>query len=149
MSQSKKNFDNKSRADLIKQIDQIQSEMSEFKQQTFQRMNVLETLIAQIHTGVILVDESGQIRLINSTATDILNLPENWVPFIDGLQSVSALKKVYDELREQEGEGDIQHEYCIQVPGGKARHIRLCCQRVRAALSRYYILEINDITDHY
>ena len=127
-------------------IDQLQSELTECEQVTCFRLKVFEVLMAQINIGVILVDERGQIRLTNSAVDEILDR----FLFTDGLKSVSALEKFYNELRQQRV-GDLQSDFCVQVSEGNALHIRVRGQKVdmdRPKMSGY-ILEIDDITDHY
>jgi len=149
---------------MLNEINQMLIKMAEIEQETLliqselqqnigQRQNVLETLIGQMHTAVIVMDENGRVRLINQAVKYILSLPENWSPFQNDLQTgignFSQIEKFYDELRQQDG-SDLHREYCIQVGEGKARHIRVRSQSLDIDIEGLsgYIFEIDDVTKH-
>ncbi len=57
-------------------LTETQSELTNALVNSRQRQYVLENLLANLHSGVILLDASGEIRLMNHTCKELLMLPE-------------------------------------------------------------------------
>jgi two-component system nitrogen regulation sensor histidine kinase NtrY len=101
----------------VEALEQTQKELTGALDSSRQRQYVLETLLANLQTGVLLVDAKGNIRLINQSMRELLNLSIEWMPgraiaplCVGRLQLVGEF---YDELQHQ-GEGHLQRE--IELP---------------------------------
>ncbi len=57
-------------------LTETQSELTNALVNSRQRQYVLENLLANLHSGVILLDASGEIRLVNDTCKALLMFPE-------------------------------------------------------------------------
>ncbi|MDT8375264.1 MAG: ATP-binding protein [Mariprofundaceae bacterium] len=102
----------------VEALEQTQKELTGALDSSRQRQYVLETLLANLQTGVLLIDASGNIRLLNQSMRELLNLSAEWVPG----RSISSLCggrlqlvcQFYDELCQQEGE-NLQRELELVV----------------------------------
>jgi len=102
----------------VEALEQTQKELTGALDSSRQRQYVLETLLANLQTGVLLIDASGNIRLLNQSMRELLNLSGEWVPgrsiaslCIGRLQLVCQF---YDELCHQEDE-NLQRELELTV----------------------------------
>jgi len=102
----------------VEALEQTQKELTGALDSSRQRQYVLETLLANLQTGVLLIDASGNIRLLNQSMRDLLNLSAEWVPgrSIASLCSgrLQLVCQFYDELSEQEDE-NLQRELELVV----------------------------------
>ena len=137
----------------VEAIEKAQKDLTKALENSRQRQYVLESLLANLHTGVILVDAEGRVRLLNQAVRDILHLPSNWVPSVDILQasqgSLHDVGDFYDELRHQQDE-HLQREFDVDLPDGKNVHLLARGARLSATASTSfsgYLLVIDDISE--
>ncbi len=87
----------------VEALEQTQKELTGALDSSRQRQYVLETLLANLQTGVLLIDAKGNIRLLNQAMRELLNLSSDWMPG----RSISPLctgrlhlvSQFYDELQ--------------------------------------------------
>jgi len=87
----------------VEALEQTQKELTGALDSSRQRQYVLETLLANLQTGVLLIDAKGNIRLLNQAMRELLNLSTDWMPG----RSISPLctgrlhlvGQFYDELQ--------------------------------------------------
>jgi len=133
-------------------IEQAQQDLTSALDNSRQRQYVLESLLANLHTGVVLVDGDGRVRLLNQAVRDILRLPRDWKPSADILQishgNLRDIGKFYDELRHQQAEL-LQREFDVALPEGKTLHVLARGARLSASGTGFsgYLLVIDDISD--
>jgi len=136
----------------VEAIEQAQKDLTKALDNSRQRQYVLESLLANLHTGVVLVDGDGRVRLLNQAVRDILHLPDNWVPSADILQvshgNLRDIGDFYDELRHQKEEL-LQREFDVALPEGKTLHVLARGARLSASGTKFsgYLLVIDDISD--
>ncbi len=137
----------------VEAIEKAQKDLTKALENSRQRQYVLESLLANLHTGVILVDAEGRVRLLNQAVRDILHLPANWVPSVDILQasqgSLHDVGDFYGELKHQQ-EDHLQREFDVALPHGKNVHLLARGARLSATASTSfsgYLLVIDDISD--
>ncbi|EAU55022.1 sensor histidine kinase [Mariprofundus ferrooxydans] len=134
-------------------IEQGQQDLTHALDKSRQRQFVLESLLANLHTGVLLVDGDGRVRLLNQAVRDILHLPVNWVPSVDLLQAsqgnLQDIGDFYNELKHQKEE-HLQREFDISLPE-ESRHVHVLARgaRLNASASDFsgYLLVIDDISE--
>jgi len=133
-------------------IEQAQQDLTKALDNSRQRQYVLESLLANLHTGVVLVDADGRVRLLNQAVRDILHLPKDWKPSADILQishgNLRDIGNFYDELRHQHEEL-LQREFDVALPEGKTLHVLARGARLSASGTGFsgYLLVIDDISD--
>ncbi len=102
----------------VEALEQTQKELTGALDSSRQRQYVLETLLANLQTGVLLVDAKGNIRLLNQAMRELLQLSGDWMPG----RSITPLctgrlhlvGQFYDELQHQR-EDYLQHELELSV----------------------------------
>ena len=136
----------------VEAIEQAQTDLSSALDSSRQRQYVLESLLANLHSGVVLVDADGRVRLLNQAVRDILMLPDEWVPSADILQlsqgNMRDMGDFYEELRHQP-EDFLQREFDIELPAGKTLHVLARGARLSASGTGFsgYLLVMDDISD--
>jgi len=136
----------------VEAIEQAQKDLTKALDNSRQRQYVLESLLANLHSGVVLVDGDGRVRLLNQAVRDILHLPNNWIPSADILQvshgNLRDIGDFYDELRHQREEL-LQREFDVALPEGKTLHVLARGARLSASGTKFsgYLLVIDDISD--
>ncbi|MDQ6982994.1 MAG: ATP-binding protein [Mariprofundus sp.] len=136
----------------VEAIKQAQQDLTKALDNSRQRQYVLESLLANLHTGVVLVDANGRVRLLNQAVRDILHLPNNWIPSADILQishgNLRDIGDFYDELRHQQEEL-LQREFDVALPEGQTLHVLARGARLSASGTKFsgYLLVIDDISD--
>jgi len=136
----------------VEAIEQAQKDLTKALDNSRQRQYVLESLLANLHSGVVLVDGDGRVRLLNQAVRDILHLPNNWIPSADILQvshgNLRDIGDFYDELRHQRKEL-LQREFDVALPEGKTLHVLARGARLSASGTKFsgYLLVIDDISD--
>ena len=137
----------------VEAIEQAQQDLTKALDNSRQRQYVLESLLANLHTGVLLVDGSGRVRLLNQAVREILQLPDNWMPSVDILQatqgSLHDIGEFYDELSHQQ-EDHLQREFDIELSEGRSLHVLARGARLSetgASGFSGYLLVIDDISD--
>jgi len=102
----------------VEALEHTQKELTGALDSSRQRQYVLETLLANLQTGVLLVDASGNIRLLNQSMRELLNLSAEWAPgrSISSLCSgrLQLVCQFYDELCQQKDE-NLQRELELMV----------------------------------
>ncbi len=102
----------------VEALEQTQKELTGALDSSRQRQYVLETLLANLQTGVLLIDAAGNIRLLNQSMRELLDLSAEWVPGrpISPLCSgrLQLVGQFYDELCHQKGE-HLQRELELLV----------------------------------
>jgi len=104
--------------DNVDALKRAQQELTEALNNSRARRHILETLLANLQTGVLLSDADGRIRILNESLKSLLNLPSGWVPG----KNISSLchgrlhgvGQFFDELRDQ-GQEHLQRELNITV----------------------------------
>ncbi len=132
-------------------LQKAQNDLTEALGSSRQRQHILESLLANLQTGVLLVDPGGHIRLLNQSLKSFLELPASWMPGRDLLKGCRGrLKPVgsfYDELTHQE-QGSLQRELNISV-GQKNLHVLARGVRLRelgvGGMSGYLIV-LDDVS---
>ncbi len=97
-------------------LTETQSELTSALVSSRQRQYVLENLLAKLHSGVILLDAAGEIRLMNETCKTLLMLPDhkkNKGSIYDF--SEAHLKPILDffEILQTQSLQDLQNEIVI------------------------------------
>ncbi len=131
-------------------IEQARKDLTEALASSRQRQHVLESLLANLQSGVMLVERSGRIRLINQAMRDILHLPEGWMPggSLPGLcrGHLRPLGAFFAELTK--GEGGLQQEIEIALAERRV-HVLVRGARLAAGDARGFsgfLLVVDDIT---
>jgi len=135
----------------VQALEQAREELTQALGSSRQRQEILETLLANLQTGVLLVDAEGRIRLFNQSLKQLLALPAGWVQGRDLGRLCSGRLKVlghfFDELQHQKGER-LQRELDISV-GKQNLHILARGARLSAADKSDmsgYILVLDDVS---
>ncbi|MDQ6960414.1 MAG: HAMP domain-containing protein, partial [Mariprofundaceae bacterium] len=132
--------------DNMDALTRAQQELTEALNNSRQRRHILETLLANLQTGVLLSDADGQIRVLNEALKSLLNLPSGWLPGKDIASLCSGrlrgMGQFFDELRNQ-GQESLQRELNIAV-GKKNLYVLARGARLHAigasGLSSYLIV---------
>ena len=133
-------------------IEQAQQELARALESSRQRQHVLESLLANLHSGVLLVSDDGRVRLLNQAVRDILHLPEDWKPSVNILQAshgnLHDIGAFYDELHHQQ-DSHLQREFDIPLSEGKTLHLLVRGARLQRDDVDFsgYLLVIDDISD--
>ncbi len=127
-------------------LKRAQEELTEALNSSRARRQILETLLANLQTGVLLLDDDGRIRLLNEAMRELLQLPAGWIPGKDAVRQchgrLHEVGRFIEELRHQEQER-LQRELDVTV-GRKTLHILARGVRLRVEgaeeLSGYLIV---------
>ncbi|MFQ5581429.1 MAG: ATP-binding protein [Mariprofundaceae bacterium] len=102
----------------VEALEKTQEELTDALTSSRQRQYVLETLLANLHSGVLLADANGQIRLLNQSLKELLQLPASWAPGREVMSVCTGrlrdLGKFYNELCHQ-AEEHLQREFEIAM----------------------------------
>ncbi len=132
----------------VQALEQAREELTRALGSSRQRQEILETLLANLQTGVLLVDAEGNIRLFNHALKQLLALPSGWVQGRDlGRLCNGRLKglgQFFDELCHQKDER-LQRELDISV-GKHNLHVLVRGARLSAADMSGYILVLDDVS---
>ncbi|MDQ6955321.1 MAG: ATP-binding protein [Mariprofundaceae bacterium] len=136
----------------VEALEKAQLDLSEALSSSRQRQYVLETLLANLQSGVLLLNEQGEIRLINQSLRNLLTLqPNDWVSgrnFSDlSRGKLHLIHDFYDELSHQQNE-TLQRELEVSIQGEK-RHLLARGARLNASgLSGFsgYLLLLDDVS---
>ncbi|MDQ6998611.1 MAG: HAMP domain-containing protein [Mariprofundus sp.] len=136
----------------VEAIEQAQLDLTNALDSSRQRQYVLESLLANLHSGVVLIDSEHRVRLLNQAVRDILQLPKEWVPSADfaelSLGNMHDIGDFYDELRHQE-EDYLQREFDMALSEGRTLHVLARGARLSASGTAFsgYLLVIDDISE--
>ncbi len=137
----------------VQAIEKAQQDITEALASSRQRQYVLEALLANLQTGVMLIDADGRVRLLNQSVRDILQLSAKWMPGIEfsslcggHLQEVCDF---FEELRLQKDE-HLQREFELSLKQAGNVHVLARGARLQASGSSGfsgYLLVIDDISE--
>jgi len=136
----------------VEALEQAQLDLTDALSSSRQRQYVLETLLSNLQSGVLLLKNDGEIRLINQSLRQLLTLsPGEWVAG-NNFNTLSRGKlqlfhDFYNELHMQEAES-LQREIQISVDGNK-RHLLARGARLNASgLAGFsgYLLLFDDVS---
>jgi two-component system, NtrC family, nitrogen regulation sensor histidine kinase NtrY len=109
----------------VQALEQAQEDLTEALTSSRQRQYVLETLLGNLQSGVMLDDGEGRVRLVNQSFKTLLSLPDEWgsgsevrTGFGGRLQPVGEF---YEELADH-AEGQVQREFELML-GQRPLHI--------------------------
>ena len=134
-------------------IEQAQKDLTTALSNSRQRQYVLESLLANLQAGVLLVDANGLVRLLNQSVREILCLSDNWEPGLDiALAGKGYLHDVGDFFAELDHQKDdhLQREFEIELPSRKKVHILARGARLHAVgTSGFtgYLLVMDDVSE--
>jgi len=135
----------------VEALEKTQRELTDALENSRQRQYVLETLLANLQTGVLLVDADGRIRLLNQSLKELLQLPARWAPGREVMSlcggRLKELGQFYDELCHQR-EDQLQREFEIAM-GQRNIHILARGARLSAVGSASfsgYLMVLDDIS---
>ena len=136
----------------VEALEKAQSDLTAALASSEQRQHVLETLLANLQSGVLLLNAEGEIRLINESLRHLLTLsPDEWAVG-KNFSSLSRGKlkmfyEFYDELSHQQNE-TLQRELEINIQGKKyyllARGARLTASDTTEFSG--YLLLLDDVS---
>ncbi len=135
----------------VEAIEQAQQDLTKALDSSRQRQYVLESLLANLQSGVVLVDADGRVRLLNQAVRDILQLPADWAPSADFLHlshgNLHDIGEFYNELLHQQDEY-LQREFDIPLAEGKSLHVLARGVRLSASGTGFsgFLLVIDDIS---
>jgi len=135
----------------VEAIEQAQEDLTQALDSSRQRQYVLESLLANLQSGVVLVDGDGRVRLLNQAVRDILQLPSDWAPSADFLRlshgNLHDIGEFYNELLHQQDEY-LQREFDIPLAEGKSLHVLARGARLSASGTGFsgFLLVIDDIS---
>jgi len=135
----------------VEAIEQAQGDLTRALDSSRRRQYVLESLLANLHSGVVLVDADGRVRLLNQAVRDILQLSEDWIPSADFSElsqgNMRDIGGFYDELLHQ-AEDYLQREFDVEMSEGKTLHLLARGARLSASGAAFsgYLLVIDDIS---
>lgn len=134
-------------------IEKAQQDITEALASSRQRQYVLEALLANLQTGVMLVDADGRVRLLNQSIREVLHLSGKWMP---GIEFASACRghlqpfcEFFDEFSHSDSE-HLQREFELQPKTGGMVQVLARGARLHAGGSSGfsgYLLVVDDITE--
>ncbi|MDQ6990992.1 MAG: ATP-binding protein [Mariprofundaceae bacterium] len=136
----------------IEALEHVQVDLTQALKSSQQRQYVLETLLSNLQNGVILINEEGEIRLINQSFRQLFGLSKpEWVAG-KALAKIAAhslplIASFYSELHEQQHHG-LQRELEWTMDG-KVYHILARGERLKASEETGfsgYLLLFDDVT---
>lgn len=136
----------------VEALEQARHDLTDALSSSRQRQYVLETLLANLQTGVLLTDANGKVRLLNQSLRELLKLPSDWMPGRSLRQLCSGrLRHIcdfYSELEHQDGT-HLQHE--LEIAVGK-HHLHILARGARlsgsgAAGFSGYLMVLDDVSD--
>jgi len=135
----------------VEALEQTQRELTGALDSSRQRQYVLETLLANLQAGVLLIDANGNIRLLNQSVRELLDLAIDWMPGrAVGPLCTGRLKQIgdfFDELQNQ-SEDQLQREIELTV---RHRTLHILARGARlsgAGTAGFsgYLLVMDDVT---
>lgn len=134
-------------------IERAQQDLTEALASSRQRQYVLEALLANLQTGVMLVDAEGRVRLLNQSIRDVLHLSARWMPGINFSQAckghLQPFCAFFDEFRHADAD-HLQREFEITPKKGGAVQVLARGARLSAGAGSGfsgYLLVVDDITE--
>ncbi|HKJ82613.1 MAG TPA: ATP-binding protein [Mariprofundaceae bacterium] len=135
----------------VQALQQTQRDLTEALDSNRHRRQILETLLANLQTGVLLVDADAYIRLLNESLRELLALPSGWMVGRDLTSLCSgrlhAIGGFFEELCYQD-QDHLQRELDITV--GK-QHLHILVRGARlgtagAADISGYLIVFDDVS---
>jgi len=134
-------------------IEQAQKDLTTALSNSRQRQYVLESLLANLQAGVLLVDADGRVRLLNQSVRETLHLSENWEPGLDiasaGKGYLHDIGDFFAELSHQK-EDHLQREFEVGLPNGQQIQILARGARLYATGATGfsgYLLVMDDVSE--
>ncbi|MDX8393344.1 MAG: HAMP domain-containing protein [Mariprofundales bacterium] len=131
----------------VHELEHIQQDLQQTLSDSTSRQLVLETLLANLQSGVILLNHDGRIRLMNNALRDLLELPANWQIDADFTQLCNGrLQPLYIFFEQLYMQQSIQQEQNISI-GKKQLHLLLRGVRLDDDdLLASYLLVVDDFS---
>ncbi|MFP5418399.1 MAG: ATP-binding protein [Gammaproteobacteria bacterium] len=135
---------------MTRQLSEAREQVARNHQETEQAKAFLERVLANLSSGVVVLDERMQVRTMNGAAVQILGVTTD---VLDG-QSLSALGEPQEALR-QFGEmvglrfGENEDEWQVQIDyagKGAKQTLLLRGTRLPPGVERGYVLVFDDVT---
>jgi len=136
----------------VEAIEKAQLDLSDALTSSRQRQYVLETLLANLQSGVLLLNEHGEIQLMNQSLRELLILqPSDWTSgrnFADlSRGKLHLVHDFYNELSHQKNE-TLQRELEITIQGEKRHLLARGARLSTSGLSGFsgYLLLLDDVS---
>ncbi len=132
----------------ITTLNQAQADLQQALGHSQERQQILETLLSNLESGVLLLDHAGRIRLLNLSLRHLLDLHKEWVlsASVHALWTVELepLAMFFQELQKQDRH--LQQELQLTLQGQQryflVRGVRLYDQEHQQA----YLLVLDDMS---
>jgi nitrogen fixation/metabolism regulation signal transduction histidine kinase len=135
---------------MTRQLSDAREQVEQNHQETEQAKAFLERVLANLSSGVVVLDEALRVRTMNSAAAQILGIPESALdaqPLATLARSDEALQafgaKVAKCFGEHEGEWQEQIDYAGR---GGSQSLLLRGTRLPPGVERGYVLVFDDVT---
>lgn len=132
-------------------LEQAKAELTQALANSRQRQHILETLLANLQSGVLLLDGKGRVQLYNEALKNLLLLPSAWTPGRDVARltngRLQGIGIFIEELRKSE-QGFMQQEIDLHA-GRKTLHLLARGARLRMGGGRHpvgYLVVLDDIS---
>ncbi len=138
----------------IHALEQVQNDLKQTLSKSRQRQYVLETLLNNLQSGVVLMNQEQEIRLINQAFRQLFALPEaQWQVGASfeciAMQALPDIQEFYSELRHQTHHS-LQRELSMPIQG-KMHHILARGERLKPDTHSDgfsgYLLLFDDVTE--
>ncbi|MDX8377279.1 MAG: HAMP domain-containing protein [Mariprofundales bacterium] len=131
----------------VHELEHTQRDLQQTLSDSTSRQLVLETLLANLQSGVILLNHNGHIRLMNNALRNLLELPDSWQIDADFTQLCSGrLQPLYVFFEQLHMQQSIQQEQNISID---KKQLHLLLRGVRLDddyLLASYLLVVDDFS---
>jgi two-component system, NtrC family, nitrogen regulation sensor histidine kinase NtrY len=133
--------------DSRQQIDEFTHNLQQAVQELERRRTLLETVLENIPTGVISVDEQEQIRRVNPAGTRMFGETAQQAATIAQLMGEAAARAIHALMRRSLRMGTATHELEFTV-AGRLLHAAVTVSSLGPRRSnRGYVIVVDDLTD--
>jgi two-component system nitrogen regulation sensor histidine kinase NtrY len=133
--------------DSRQQIDEFTRNLQQAVQELERRRTLLETVLENIPTGVISVDEHEQIRRVNPAATRMFGETAQQAATIAQLMGEAAARAVHALMRRSLRMGTATHELEFTVTGRLLHAAVTVSSLGPRRTNRGYVIVVDDLTD--
>ncbi len=133
--------------DSRQQIDEFTRNLQQAVQELERRRTLLETVLENIPTGVISVDEQEQIRRVNPAATRMFGETAQQAATIAQLMGEAAARAIHALMRRSLRMGTATHELEFTVTGRLLRAAVTVSSLGPRRSNRGYVIVVDDLTD--
>ncbi|MDX8412034.1 MAG: ATP-binding protein [Mariprofundaceae bacterium] len=116
-------------------LEEAQRKQQQALRNSRERQYILEALLANLQTGVLLLNADGRITLFNTSLRGLMALPSGWIPGKELSDLATArlrgIAEFASDLRQQDS-GELQRELQLRV-GKRTLHILARGVRLRSA----------------